>query len=92
MRLATLQFETRLKKSIGMGIRNPIQNFLLGRYIVVYTVGNHVLRLCSRVAVKLNFRPYIGRFTAERKVLYTNPLIECCMKHIFGVIGSQNKI
>ena len=27
----------------------------LGRYIVEYMAGNHVLRLCSRIAIKLNF-------------------------------------
>ena len=38
---------------------NCIQNFNLGRYIIGYTVGNHVLQLISCVAVKLNFRSYI---------------------------------
>ena len=42
---------------------NGIQNFHLGRYIVGYTVGNLVLR----VAVKLNFRPYIRRYTSPNE-------------------------
>ena len=32
-------------------------------YIIEYTFGNHFLRLRSRVAVKLNFRPFIRRYT-----------------------------
>ena len=43
---------------------NHIQNFYLGRYIVGYTFGNHVLRLRLRVAVKLNFLPHIRRYTS----------------------------
>ena len=42
---------------------NCIQNFHLWRYIIGYTFGNHILRLRLRVAVKLNFRPYIRRYT-----------------------------
>ena len=41
--------------------------FRLGRYIVGYTFGNHVLRLRLRVAVKLNFRPYIRRYTSPNE-------------------------
>ena len=56
---------------------NYIQHFHLGRYIVGYTVGNLVLRLRSRVAVKLNFRPYIRRYTSPNEnVEYSHPLIE----------------
>ena len=33
-----------------------------------YTFGNHVLRLHLRVAVKLNFRPYIRRYTSRLRV------------------------
>ena len=50
---------------------NHIQNAHLGRYIVGYTFGNHVLRLRSRVAVKLNFRPYIRRYTSPNENLNT---------------------
>ena len=46
---------------------NHIQNVHLGRYIAGYTFGNHVLRLCLRVAVKLNFRPYIRRYTSPKE-------------------------
>ena len=54
---------------------NHIQNFHLGRYIVGYTFGNHVLRLRSRVAVKLNFRPYIRRYTSPNENFeYSYPL------------------
>ena len=38
---------------------NHIQIFHLGRFIVGYTNGNLVLWLCLRVAVKLNFQPFI---------------------------------
>ena len=41
---------------------NHIQNLNMGRYIVGYSFGNHPLRLRSRVAVKLNFRPYIRQY------------------------------
>ena len=46
---------------------NLIQNFHLGRYIIGYTFRNHVLRLCLRVAVKLNFRPYVRRYTSPNE-------------------------
>ena len=36
-------------------------------YIVRYTFGNHVLRLRLRAAVKLNFRPYIRRYTSTNE-------------------------
>ena len=40
------------------------------------TFGNHVLRLGSRVAVKLNFRPYIRRYTSPNENFeYIYPLI-----------------
>ena len=49
--------------------------FHLGRYIVGYTFGNHVLRLRLRVAVKLNFRPFIRRYTSpNEKFEYSYPL------------------
>ena len=68
------QFETKLRKCIRMGI-NHIQNFYLGRCIVGYTVANHVLRLRSRVNVKLNFRPYIRRYTSQNENFeYSYPL------------------
>ena len=54
---------------------NHIQNFHLGRYIVEYTFGNHVLRLRLRVAVKLNFRQYIRRYTSPNENFeYSYPL------------------
>ena len=42
MQLATGQSERELKKCIRMGI-TTFQKFHLGRYIVKYKVGNHVL-------------------------------------------------
>ena len=50
---------------------NHIQNFHLGRYIVGYTFGNHVLRLRLHISVKLNFRPYIRRYTSPNENLNT---------------------
>ena len=59
---------------------NNIQNFHLGRYIVKYTFGNHVLRLRSRVAIKLNFRPYIRRYTSPNENFeHSYPLIHCLL-------------
>ena len=46
---------------------NHIQNFLLGRYIVGHTVGNLVLRLPTRFAVKVNFRPNIRPYTSQNE-------------------------
>ena len=46
---------------------NHIQNIHLGRYIIGYTVGNHVLQLRLRVTIKLNFRPYIKRHTSQKE-------------------------
>ena len=41
-----------------------------------YTFGNHVLRLGLRVAVQLNFRPYIRRYTSPNENFeYSYPLI-----------------
>ena len=49
----------------------------MGRYIVGYTFGNHILRLRSRVAVKLDFRPYIRRYTSPNENFeYSYPLID----------------
>ena len=54
---------------------NHIKKFHLGKYIVGYTFGNHVLRLRLRVAVKLNFRQYIRRYTSpNEKFEYSYPL------------------
>ena len=44
MKLAKLQFEKKLQKCIRMVVT--------GRYIVGYTVGNHILRLRSPVTLK----------------------------------------
>ena len=43
---------------------NCIQNFHLGRYIVVYSVGNLVLRRLASGDVKRDFRTYIRRYTS----------------------------
>ena len=69
-----------------MGIHcNHIQNFHLERYIVGYTFGNHVLRLPLRVAVKLNFRPYIRRYTSPNENFeYHYPLSDLLIL-IYGV-------
>ena len=40
-----------------------------------YAFGNHILRLSLSVAVKLNFRPYIRRYTSTNKNFeYSYPL------------------
>ena len=74
-----------------------IQNFHLGRYIVGYTFGNHVLRLRLRVAVKLNFRPYIRRYTSPNANFeYSYPLIESKINRyelvykLKKIVGSNN--
>ena len=54
---------------------NHIQIFHLGRNIVGYTFGNHVLRLRSSVVVKPNFRLYIRRYNyPNEKFEYGYPL------------------
>ena len=54
---------------------NHIQNFHFGMYIIGYTFENHVLRLQIRVAIKLNFRPYIRRYTSPKEIFeYSYPL------------------
>ena len=50
---------------------NHIQNFHLGRYFDGYTLGNNVLWLRPRIAVKLNFRPYIQRHSSPNENLNT---------------------
>ena len=55
---------------------NHIQNFHLGRNIIGYTFGNHVLRLHIHVTIKLNFRPYIREYTSPNENFeYSYPLI-----------------
>ena len=40
-----------------------------------YTLRNHVLRLCLRITVKLNFGPYIRRYTSPNENFeYSYPL------------------
>ena len=74
VRLPRLQLGTKLQKCIRVGI-TIFKFFHLGRYIVRYTFGNHVLRLSSSVAVKLNFRPYIRRYTSPNENFeYSYPL------------------
>ena len=46
---------------------NCIHNFLLGRYIIGYTVGNLVLWRCVSVAVKRDFRTYVRRYTSPNE-------------------------
>ena len=41
-------------------MNNHIQNDHLGKYILRYMVRNNVLRLHSKVTVKLNFQLYIS--------------------------------
>ena len=73
-RLVTLQFWD-ITAELHQNWDNHTQNFHLGRYIVGYTFGNHVLRLRLRVTVKLNFRPYIRRYTSQNETFeYGNPL------------------
>ena len=43
----------------------------MGRYIVGYKFGNHVLLLRLRVAVKLNFRPCTDDIPPKMKILHT---------------------
>ena len=62
-------------KKIHAWAQMQVPLFHLGRYIVGYTFGNHVLRLRLRVAVKLNFRPYIRRYTSPNENFeYSYPL------------------
>ena len=67
---------------------NCIHNFYLGRYIVGYLFGNHVLRFRSRVVVKLNFRPYIRRyenfeygFPHSNSLMQFELILESCKPH-----------
>ena len=76
-------------------------------YIVGWTFGNHVLRLRSRVAVKLNFRTYIRRYTSPnenfeysyplsgmllwRKSIFAISLIVACIK-VRHTFASSDKV
>ena len=54
----------------------PKVGSLKERYIVGYIIGNYVLRLSWRVAVKRNFRPYNRRYTSpNNNFKYCYPLI-----------------
>ena len=49
--------------------------FSLGRYIVGLTFGNHILQQRFCFAVKLNFQPYIWRYTSPNENFeYSYPL------------------
>ena len=55
---------------------NHILNFHLGRYVVRYTFGNHILMLRWRVTLKINFRAYILQYTyPNEKFRYNYPHI-----------------
>ena len=44
--------------------------------MIEYMVGNHILRLCTLVTVKLNFQPYIRGYTSPNENFeYSYPLI-----------------
>ena len=71
---------------------NCIQNVHLERYIVVYTVGNLVLRRPASRAIKRDFRTYIRRYTSPNEDFeYGYPhscaflkfclKLECCKPH-----------
>ena len=56
----------------------PYSNFFLGGRgdVVGYTFRNQVLRLGSRVAIKLNFQPFIRLYTSPNETFeYSYPLI-----------------
>ena len=70
-------FTVFLRKNINSPLKwgKPYSKFHLGRYIVGYTFGNHVLWIRLHVAVKLNFRPYIRRYTSPNENFeYSYPL------------------
>ena len=69
---------------------NCIQNFLLGRYIVGYTVGNLVLRRRVSGAVKRDFRTYIRRYTSPNENFeygypHSNALLTFPIKKTFKI-------
>ena len=73
MRLATLQFESKLLKCIRMGI-NIFKIFIWGGILSDICL-EIMLRLCSHATVKLNFRQYIGRYTSPNETFeYSCPL------------------
>ena len=71
--LQCFNLSEKLQKCIRMGI-TIFKIFNLGRYMVEYTVGNHVLRLRSCLAIKQNFRPYTS---PNDNFEYSYPLILC---------------
>ena len=71
-------------KSVQLG-DNCIQNFHLGRYIVVYIVGNLVLRQRASRAVKHDFQRYIQRYASPNENFeygypHTNALLQSRLK------------
>ena len=75
MRLATLQYETKLQKCIRMGI-TIVKSFIWGGMPLDIQWEITFLRLRSHVAVKLNFRPHIRRYTPQNENFeYSYPLI-----------------
>ena len=68
MRLAMLQFETKLQKCIRMGI-TIFKIFIWGG--ISLDIRWKTTFYCSaRVAVKLNFRPYSQRYTSPNENFY----------------------
>ena len=76
MRLAMLKFETKLQKCIRMGITTF--KIFIWRGIssdILCTSRNHILRLRLRFTIKLNFRPYMRRYTSPNESFeYSYPL------------------
>ena len=60
------------KHRCALESHNHIQNVHMGRYIVPYMVGNHILWFRSHASVKLNFQPYMGLcIPPQMKILNT---------------------
>ena len=73
MRLATLQFELKLQKCIRMGI--TIFKISFGEVYRRIYVRKSRFTVSSRVAVKLNFRPNIRRYSSPNENFeYSYPL------------------
>ena len=66
---------------------NCIQNFLLRRYIVGYTVGNLVLRGRASGAVKRDFRTHNRRYISQMKIL--NMVIPI-LQHFYSLVSNRS--
>ena len=85
MQLSMLPFEKKLQKCIRMGI--TVCKIFIWRGISSDIWSEITFRLRTLVAVKLNFRPYIRRYTfPNEKFECKYPVIDLCIAEVLPLV------